>query len=205
MAYKSIVSAPTLNALGIIRTRQKCSLDITPTDQINMSEEHGSLIKNTKQLSIAVIASFFIPLIIIFLLIVYVNSGKKTDTNGSERSTLAIIKPVGQLNFKDARAPREIQTGEAVYKAVCASCHNSGAAGAPKFAVASTWGGRIGTGYDALYASVIKGKGAMPARGGANPSDISDYEIARAVVYLANSAGGKFPEPKAPIEKPAAK
>lgn len=95
-----------------------------------MSEEHGSLIKNTKQLSIAVIASFFIPLIIIFLLIVYVNSGKKTDTNGSERSTLAIIKPVGQLNFKDASAPREMQTGEAVYKAVCASCHNSGAAGA---------------------------------------------------------------------------
>jgi cytochrome c5 len=56
-----------------------------------------------------------------------------------------------------------------------------------------------------LYASVIKGKGAMPARGGANPTDISDYEIARSVVYLANSAGGKFSEPKAPAEKPAAK
>ncbi|NCX26160.1 MAG: cytochrome c5 family protein, partial [Burkholderiaceae bacterium] len=32
-----------------------------------MSEEHGNLIKNTKQLSVAVIASFFVPLIIIFL------------------------------------------------------------------------------------------------------------------------------------------
>jgi len=60
-----------------------------------MSEEHGSLIKNIKQLSIAVIASFFIPLIIIFLLIVYVSSGKKVDTNSSEQTTLALIKPVG--------------------------------------------------------------------------------------------------------------
>ena len=149
-----------------------------------------------------VFACFFVPLIIILLLLVFVNNGKRGDSSGAADQ---LIKPVGQLNFKDASAPREIQTGEAVYKAVCASCHNSGAAGAPKFAAASTWGGRIGTGYDALYASVIKGKGAMPARGGANPSDISDYEIARAVVYLANSAGGKFPEPKAPIEKPAAK
>ena len=77
-----------------------------------MSEEHGSLIKNIKQLSIAVIASFFVPLIIIFLLIVYVGSGKKADTNSSEQSTLALIKPVGQLNFKDASAPREMLTGE---------------------------------------------------------------------------------------------
>ena len=170
-----------------------------------MSEEHGSLIKNIKQLSIAVIASFFIPLIIIFLLIVYVSSGKKADSGVSEKSTLALIKPVGQLNFKDASAPREMLTGEAVYKAVCASCHNSGAAGAPKFADTATWGGRLGKGHDVLYTSVMKGKGVMPARGGANPNDISDYEIARSVVYLANSAGGKFSEPKAPAEKPTVK
>ena len=38
----------------------------------------------------------------------------------------------------------------------------------------------------------------MPARGGAAPADVSDYELGRAVVYLAYSAGGKLPEPKAP-------
>jgi hypothetical protein len=38
----------------------------------------------------------------------------------------------------------------------------------------------------------------MPARAGTNPSDVSDYELGRAVVYLAASAGGKFAEPKAP-------
>jgi hypothetical protein len=45
---------------------------------------------------------------------------------------------------------------------------------------------------------VIKGKNAMPARGGASPDDVSDFEIGRAVVYMANAAGGKLSEPKEP-------
>ena len=81
-----------------------------------MSEEHGNLIKNTKQLSVAVIASFFVPLIIIFLLIVYVSSGKNKQNVASEKSTETLIKPVGKLNFKDASAPREVQTGEGFIK-----------------------------------------------------------------------------------------
>ena len=38
----------------------------------------------------------------------------------------------------------------------------------------------------------------MPARGGANPADINDYELGLSVIYLTASSGGKFPEPKAP-------
>jgi hypothetical protein len=45
------------------------------------------------------------------------------------------------------------------------------------------------------------GKGAMPPKGGA--SDASDYELARAIVYMANQSGGTLKEPPAP--KPAAK
>ena len=147
-----------------------------------------------------VFASFFVPLIIILLLMVFVNIGKRGD---SSTTTEQLIKPVGQLNFKDASGPREPQTGEQVYKTVCASCHATGAAGAPKFGDASAWSARLGKGYDGLMTSVIKGKGAMPARGGSSPADVSDYELGRAVVYLANSAGGKLAEPKAPA--PAAK
>ena len=84
------------------------------------------------------------------------------------------------------------------FKQACASCHASGAAGAPKFGDAGGWSARLGRGYDGLLSSLVKGKGAMPARGGTNPDDISDYELGRAVVYLAASAGGKFAEPKAP-------
>jgi cytochrome c5 len=163
-----------------------------------MSNEHGNLIKSPKQLIIMVFASFFVPLIIILLLMVFVNNGKRGD---SSTTTEQLIKPVGQLNFKDASGPRELQTGEQVYKAVCAACHATGAAGAPKFGDTSAWSARLGKGYDGLMTSVLKGKGAMPARGGSNPADISDYELGRAVVYLANSAGGKLAEPSAPAAK----
>ena len=129
---------------------------------------------------------------------VFVNNGKRGD---SSTTTEQLIKPVGQLNFKDASGPRELQTGEQVYKAVCAACHATGAAGAPKFGDTSAWSARLGKGYDGLMTSVLKGKGAMPARGGSNPADISDYELGRAVVYLANSAGGKLAEPSAPAAK----
>ena len=145
-----------------------------------MSAEHGSLIKSPKQLIIMVFASFFVPLIIILLLMVFVNNGKRAD---SEASAEQLIKPVAQLNFKDATAPRELQTGEQVYKAVCSSCHATGAAGAPKFGDAGAWSARLGKGYDGLLTSVLKGKGAMPARGGASPTDVSEYELGRAVVY----------------------
>lgn len=166
-----------------------------------MSEEHGSLIKSPKQLIIMVFLSFFVPLIIILLLMVFVNNGKRVDAAASAEQ---LIQPVAQLNFKDASSPRSLQTGEQVYKTVCASCHASGAAGAPKFGDTAAWASRLGKGYDGLLTSVLKGKGAMPARGGASPADVSDYELGRAVVYLANAGGGKLPEPKAP-DTPAAK
>ena len=166
-----------------------------------MSNEHGTLIKSPKQLIIMVFASFFVPLIIILLLMVFVNNGKRMD---SSPSTDQLIKPVAQLNFHDASAPREMKTGEEVYKTVCSSCHATGAAGAPKFGDTAAWAPRIAKGYDALMTSVLKGKNAMPARGGSSPDDVSDYELGRAVVYMTTAAGGKFPEPKAPAA-PAAK
>ena len=163
-----------------------------------MSNEHGNLIKTPKQLIIMVFASFFVPLIIILLLMVFVNNGKRGETT---TTTEQIIKPVAQLNFKDASGPKELQTGEQVYKAVCSSCHATGAAGAPKVGDAGAWAPRIAKGYDSLMTSVLKGKGAMPARGGSSPADISDDELGRAVVYMANASGGNLPEPKAPAAK----
>jgi len=73
--------------------------------------------------------------------------------------------------------------------------HAAGAAGAPKFADAGAWGPRTNQGLETLVTSALKGKGAMGAQGG---GDFNDTEIARAVVYMANNAGAKFDEPKAP-------
>jgi hypothetical protein len=64
--------------------------------------------------------------------------------------------------------------------------------------VAGDWAARIGQGFDGLMKSVLNGKNAMPARAGTTPDDLSDYELARAVVYMADAGGAKFPEPAAP-------
>ena len=71
--------------------------------------------------------------------------------------------------------------GAALYKQACTACHAAGVAGAPKSGDKVAWGPRVGLGVDALTASVIKGKGIMPPRGG---SAGSDAEIRAAVEYM---------------------
>ena len=71
--------------------------------------------------------------------------------------------------------------GEALYKQACAVCHVAGVAGAPKFGDKAAWAARVGAGVDGLTASVIKGKGAMPPKGG---STASDADIQAAVAFM---------------------
>lgn len=76
--------------------------------------------------------------------------------------------------------------GKAVYDKVCTVCHASGVANAPKLGDKAAWAPRIATGRDALVASVIKGKGAMPPKGGAG--DLKDDDVKAAVDYLIGAA-----------------
>jgi cytochrome c5 len=166
-------------------------------------EEHHSPIKTPKQLIVTVVLSFILPVIIIILLVNLVTTGDQVGAGSNTLTPEAIqkrIAPVAKLDLVDASGPKVFKTGVQVYKAACAGCHDAGAAGAPKFADATAWAGPNATGLQSMVASSIKGKGAMPAKGG-NPS-LDDFEIERAVVYMANSAGGKFAEPAEP--KPAA-
>lgn len=170
-------------------------------------DEHEPLIKTPKQLIIAVIAAFAVPILIIILLANYVGMGAKEGAGGSGMSEEAVndrIKPVAQLELKDPNAPRVFKTGEQLYKEVCATCHAAGVAGAPKFGDAASWGPRLSQGLDGLTKVALAGKGGMPARGGTSPDDVSDYEIERAIVYMANSGGGKLQEPAAPAGGAAA-
>lgn len=105
----------------------------------------------------------------------------------------ARIRPVAAVTVKLEGGPAK--TGEEVYKAQCTACHAAGMLGAPKFGDAGAWGPRIGAGYAALLNSALKGKNQMAPQGG---GDFSDYEIGRAVVYMANAGGAKLEEPKAP-------
>lgn len=170
------------------------------SDVHNDTHAHESPIKTPKQLIAVVIAAFLVPVIIIILLVNFVGHGSH-ESAGSTASEEAIndrIRPVASLEIKDPNAPRVFKTGEQLYKEVCAACHATGAANAPKYGVAGDWTARIGQGFDGLMHSVVQGKGAMPPRAGTTPEDVSDYELARAVVYMADAGGAKFPEPAAP-------
>jgi cytochrome c5 len=170
-----------------------------------MSEQHGSMIKSPSQLIKMVFAAFFVPLVVILLLLTFADSAVKSTSVPTADQSAKIIKPVANLQFVDAKAPKVYNSGETTYKNVCASCHGSGAAGAPMFENKAQWAPRIGHGYDYLVHNAIVGKNAMPARGGLSADGGgSDYEIASAVVYMANASGAKFNEPKAPEEGTAA-
>ena len=117
----------------------------------------------------------------------------------TEEAVMSRIQKVGSLTLGSAK--RELKTGEEVYKAQCITCHAAGVVGAPKFGDAAAWAPRVATGYDTLLTSVLKGKGAMAAQGGGS---FSEYEIGRALVYMANAGGAKFNEPKAPADAAAA-
>jgi cytochrome c5 len=75
--------------------------------------------------------------------------------------------------------------GEAVYKQVCFACHAAGVAGAPKFGDKAMWAPRIAQGMPTLYNSALKGKGAMPPKGG---SAAPDADVKAAVDYMVSAA-----------------
>jgi len=169
-------------------------------------EAHTGPIKNPKQLLLAVFFSFIAPILIIVGLVSYVVSGTK-PAGTAEGDNMALygvskesrdkevadrLKKVGAIEIRDANRP--LAAGEAVFKAQCAACHGSpGIPGAPHLNDAAAWGPRIGQGYETLLDHALHGKGAMPPQGG---GDFEDLEIGRAVVYMANAGGAKFPVPE---------
>ena len=76
----------------------------------------------------------------------------------------------------------DLDKGKTIYDTACFACHVSGVAGAPKLEDKANWAPRIALGMDALVASVLNGKGAMPPKGGR--MDIPDADIKAAVAYM---------------------
>jgi cytochrome c5 len=159
---------------------------------------HTSPIKTPQQLAIVVVLAFVIPVVGLILLAGFVISSYRAASGFEDPDAIARrIQPVARVEFADAPAgPRAAKSGEEVYKAVCAACHGTGAAGAWKFGDKAAWAPRIKDGLDALVKNAINGIRAMPPRGG-NP-DLSDLEVTRAVAYMANAAGANWKEPAGP-------
>ncbi|MDX5362909.1 MAG: c-type cytochrome [Pseudazoarcus pumilus] len=108
--------------------------------------------------------------------------------------TATLIQPVARVELKVAAADEAAgdRDGETVYKSVCSACHSAGVAGSPKTGDNAAWAPRIAKGLDAIVTTAINGVGAMPARGG-NPN-LTDDEVRRAVIHMANQSGAKFSE-----------
>ena len=158
---------------------------------ITHEEAHTGPIRSPKQLFWASLAAFVLPVVIIIGLVMYVTSANQKAPGASdiERGIAERLQKVGSVEIRDANRP--LASGEEVYKAQCTACHATGVSGAPKLGDAAAWGPRLAQGYEALLNAALKGKGAMAPQGGGN---FSDVEIGRAVVYMANQAGGKLAE-----------
>lgn len=103
----------------------------------------------------------------------------------SDAKTAAAAKPEGGSSSAADAKPAAAQ-GKSVYDAGCVACHAGGLANAPKLGDKGLWTPRIQTGIDNLYASALKGKGAMPPKGG--NASLSDAEVKAAVDFMVGQA-----------------
>lgn len=75
--------------------------------------------------------------------------------------------------------------GSDIYRQTCAICHAVGVPGipgAPKLGAQADWSHRLAVGRSKMLYSVLKGKGAMPPKGG--DASLSDAQAGAALDYM---------------------
>lgn len=75
--------------------------------------------------------------------------------------------------------------GGDVYRQACAFCHATGIQGfpgVPKLGAQTDWSDRLAAGRAEMLRSVLRGKGAMPPKGG--NASLSDAQAAEALDYM---------------------
>ena len=163
-------------------------------------DQHTSFIKTPQQLIVVVLLAFVVPICSILLLVKLVLSQPSANPGAlAPEAVAARIQPVARVEFGAASAPAGARKGEDIVKSTCTACHQAGVANAPKIGDRASWGPRIKQGLSAMLATAINGKGAMPPRGG--DASLTDAELTRAIIFMANQAGGQFKEPAAAAKK----
>ena len=106
------------------------------------------------------------------------------DSSGTAGTTVvAAASPAAPASTPAAAIAIAIdEAGEKIYKQYCFACHLTGVAEAPKTGDTQAWAPRAATGFDALFTSVVNGKGAMPPRSGF--PHLSDDELKAGIRYL---------------------
>ena len=143
-----------------------------------------------------VLGSIFVFFIIIVVAAIMItdsdDSNKKVDPRVAAK-TSEQIAPVGQVRTEAPSATASVAPaaggaidGAAEYQNKCFACHGTGAAGAPKVGDKAAWKARIAAGNNALYTNAIKGKGAMPPKGG--HASLSDDAIKAIVDHMVSKS-----------------
>jgi len=166
---------------------------------LSTHDEHQSFIKTPQQLIVVIVSAFLVPIIGIIMLVHLVTGQPGADPAAMTPEKIAErIKPVSGIEMGAPAAAPGARSGEAIVNATCVACHKTGVSGAPKIGDKNDWAPRIKTGLGTLLQVATKGKGAMPPRGG--DASLTDAELTRAIIFMANQSGGQFKEP-APAAK----
>lgn len=164
------------------------------------------LIKTPTQLIVVVVLAFVVPIAAIFTIIHFLGTSDKSRATPamSDKAVAERIKPVGSVPdiekgpspLVPAPAPvvaaaadsgkAAAPDGKAIYDSSCQACHAAGVAGAPKVGDKAAWAPRLGAGAAALTASAIKGKNAMPPKGG--NASLGDADVKAAVEYMVSQS-----------------
>ena len=108
------------------------------------------------------------------------------DAVDAAKSMVAAVMPASEPAPAPAPAAEasaaDLEKGKAVYDGACFVCHGTGAAGAPKLGDKALWAPRIAQGMEVLNMTALRGKGAMPPKGGR--MDLSDADVTDAVAYM---------------------
>ena len=109
---------------------------------------------------------------------------KTTQPIAAKPKPAAPVSPATIAAETKPVAPKpDLAHGQHIYRQSCAVCHDKGIASAPKLGDIPAWSARLAQGMDVLYTTALRGKGAMPAKGG-NPS-LADSDVKAAVDFMA--------------------
>lgn len=160
-------------------------------------------VKTPKQLVIEVVLAFVVVVTVVLLLAMFAASGRIYDKDSpamSDEEVAKRIKPAADANVgAAARAGDEPRTvpaapaqtasaatakldGKKIYESTCMACHAAGVANAPKFGDKKAWAPHLALGSERLQEVVLKGKGAMPPKGG--NLTLSEAEVRAALDYM---------------------
>ena len=126
-------------------------------------------------------------------------AGDASLTEAEAARAVVLMANQAGAKFKEPAAPKEAAKapaaapkqaaaadGKAVYDQTCVACHAVSVAGSPKLGDQAAWAPRIQQGMDALVQSALKGKGAMPPKGG--NASLTDAQVRAAVEFMVSQS-----------------